>query len=157
MRTPQGEPVEAGGEYTLIERPHRLAFTWTFDDEPSNQQLIEIEFVEEDGGTRVVFVNSDISGEERRDAQDDGWGHCFDELGRVVSYLSSRAARQCCEGRSYSASSRERPSGSPTQRVTSLSAEIAANASRSSSRKPRITSRSVCSSGMITASACAPR
>jgi uncharacterized protein YndB with AHSA1/START domain len=85
MRTPQGEPVEAGGEYTLIERPHRLAFTWTFDDDPSNRQLIEIEFVEEDGGTRVVFVNSDISGEERRDAQDDGWGHCFDELGRVLA------------------------------------------------------------------------
>jgi uncharacterized protein YndB with AHSA1/START domain len=85
MRTPQGEPVGAGGEYTLIERPHRLAFTWTFDDHPSNQQLIEIEFVEEDGGTRVVFVNSDISGEERRDAQDDGWSHCFDELGRVLA------------------------------------------------------------------------
>jgi DNA-binding CsgD family transcriptional regulator len=30
----------------------------------------------------------------------------FDELGRVVSYLSSRAAQQCCEGRSYSAASR---------------------------------------------------
>jgi uncharacterized protein YndB with AHSA1/START domain len=84
MRTPEGEPVGAGGEYTQIERPHRLAFTWTFDDEPSNQQLIEIEFVEEDGGTRVVFVNSDISGEERRDAQYDGWAHCFDELQRVV-------------------------------------------------------------------------
>jgi uncharacterized protein YndB with AHSA1/START domain len=84
MRTPDGEPVGAGGEYTLIERPHRLAFTWTFDDEPSNEQLIEMEFVEEDGGTRVVFVNSDISGQERRDAQYAGWAHCFDELQRVV-------------------------------------------------------------------------
>jgi uncharacterized protein YndB with AHSA1/START domain len=84
MRNPDGEPVGAGGEYTLIERPNRLVFTWTFDDEPSNQQLIEIDFVEEDGGTRVVFVNSDISGEGRRDAQYDGWSHCLDEFGRVV-------------------------------------------------------------------------
>jgi len=84
MRDPEGAPVGAGGEYTLIERPHRLAFTWTFDDEPSNQQLIEIDFIEEGGGTRVVFVNSGISGEGRRDAQGDGWSHCFDEFGRVV-------------------------------------------------------------------------
>ena len=61
MRTPDGEPVGAGGEYTLIERPHRLAFTWTFDDDPSNQQMIELEFIERDGATTVLFVNSDIS------------------------------------------------------------------------------------------------
>lgn len=85
MRTPDGEPVGAGGEYTLIERPHRLAFTWTFDDEPSNQQLIEIEFVERGDTTRVVFVNSDISGAERRDAQYDGWTTCIDNMERVLA------------------------------------------------------------------------
>jgi uncharacterized protein YndB with AHSA1/START domain len=85
MRDPTGAPVEAGGEYTEIDRPHRLAFTWTFDDDPSNQQLIEIEFTERDGATTVVFVNSNISQEKRRDAQYDGWSACFDELGRVLA------------------------------------------------------------------------
>ena len=60
-RCPTGSPVAAGGEYTLIERPHRLAFTWTFEDDPSNQQMIELEFTERDGATTVLFVNSDIS------------------------------------------------------------------------------------------------
>ena len=46
MRTPGRGAVGAGGEYTLIERPHRLAFTWTFDDDPSNEQMIELEFTE---------------------------------------------------------------------------------------------------------------
>lgn len=84
MRTPNGEPVRAGGEYTLIERPHRLAFTWTFDDDPTNQQMIELEFTERDGVTTVLFVNSDISGEERRNSQYEGWSTCLDNMERVL-------------------------------------------------------------------------
>jgi uncharacterized protein YndB with AHSA1/START domain len=84
MRNPAGEPVGAGGEYTLIERPRRLAFTWTFDDHPSNQQMIELEFTERDGVTTVLFVNSDISEAEQRDSQYEGWSTCFDEIERVL-------------------------------------------------------------------------
>ena len=84
MHDPDGEPVEAWGEYTLIERPHRLAFTWTFQDDPSNQQMIELEFTERDGVTTVLFVNSDISEQRRRDAQYEGWSTCFDEMERVL-------------------------------------------------------------------------
>jgi uncharacterized protein YndB with AHSA1/START domain len=85
MRTPDGEPVGAEGEYTLIERPHRLAFTWTFDDDPSNRQLIELEFTEREGATKVLFVNSGISEAERRDSQYEGWSTCLDEMGRVLA------------------------------------------------------------------------
>jgi uncharacterized protein YndB with AHSA1/START domain len=85
MRAPDGSAVGAGGEYTAIERPHRLAFTWTFDDDPSNEQMIELEFTEEDGATRVLFVNSGISEKQRRDAQDDGWQRCFDNMERALA------------------------------------------------------------------------
>ena len=84
MRTPDGEPVGAGGEYTLIERPHRLAFTWTFDDDPANEQMIELEFMERNGVTTVLFVNSDISDPDRRNSQYEGWSTCFDEIERVL-------------------------------------------------------------------------
>jgi uncharacterized protein YndB with AHSA1/START domain len=85
MRDPDGEPVGAEGEYKLIDRPNKLAFTWTFDDDTSNEQMIEIEFTERDGVTTVVFVNSDISDGDRRDAQDEGWNACFDEIGRLLA------------------------------------------------------------------------
>ncbi len=85
MRAPDGSAVGASGEYTLIERPHRLAFTWTFDDDPSNEQLIVLEFTEQDGATRVVFVNSNISAEERRDSQYEGWQACFESMERVLA------------------------------------------------------------------------
>ena len=85
MRGPDGREVEAQGEYTLIDRPHRLVMNWIFDDEPSNQQLIELSFSESEGSTTVRLVNSRISTAERRDAQDWGWRGCLDELERELS------------------------------------------------------------------------
>jgi uncharacterized protein YndB with AHSA1/START domain len=84
MRRPDGTEAEAQGEYTVIDRPHRLAMTWTFHDDPSNEQLIELGFSESEGSTTVLMVNRGISTDERRDAQDWGWHGCFDELERVL-------------------------------------------------------------------------
>jgi uncharacterized protein YndB with AHSA1/START domain len=84
MRRPDGTEAEARGEYTLIDRPHRLVMTWTFDDDPSNEQLIELSFSESDGSTTVLMVNTGISTDERRDAQDRGWHGCFEELERLL-------------------------------------------------------------------------
>jgi uncharacterized protein YndB with AHSA1/START domain len=85
MRRPDGTEMGASGEYTLIDRPRRLEMIWTFDDDPSNQQLIEIAFSESAGTTTVVMVNSGIATEERRDAQRGGWEGCFDELVRALA------------------------------------------------------------------------
>ena len=85
MRRSDGTSVRAQGKWTHIDRPHRLVMTWTFDDEPSNEQLIELSFSESEGSTTVVMVNSRISSGERRDAQKDGWQGCLDELERVLA------------------------------------------------------------------------
>ena len=85
MRRPDGTHAEAWGEYTLIDRPHRLVMSWTFYDEPSNEQLVDLSFSEAEGSTTVLMVNSGISTDERRDAQDEGWHGCFDELERVLA------------------------------------------------------------------------
>ena len=85
MRRPDGTEVEARGEYTLIDRPHRLVMTWTFDDEPSNEQLIELSFSESAASTTVLLVNSRISTDARRDAQDWGWHGCLEQLERVLA------------------------------------------------------------------------
>jgi uncharacterized protein YndB with AHSA1/START domain len=80
MRQPDGTEAEMWGEYTLIDRPDRLVMTWTFHDDPSNEQLIELSFSESDGATRVLMVNSRISTDGRRDGQDWGWNGCLDQL-----------------------------------------------------------------------------
>jgi uncharacterized protein YndB with AHSA1/START domain len=84
MRRPDGRTAGARGEYTVIDRPHRLVMTWTFDDAPSNQQLVELAFSEAEGTTTVVLVNRDISTDERRQSQNEGWRLCLDELERLL-------------------------------------------------------------------------
>jgi uncharacterized protein YndB with AHSA1/START domain len=85
MRGPDSAEAGAQGEYVLIDRPHRLVMTWTFEDDPSNEQLIELSFLESEGSTTVVMVNSGVSTDGRRDAQDEGWRGCFDELERALA------------------------------------------------------------------------
>ena len=82
MRNPHdGQEYGGGGEYTVVDPPTRLAFTWTWDDdEESNQQLIEIELVERDGATTVLFTNSGLASEESRESHRDGWEKAFDNL-----------------------------------------------------------------------------
>ncbi len=92
MRKPDGTTVAAHGEYTLIDRPHRLVMVWTFDDHPADEQLIELSFSESEGATTVLLVNSEISTRERRDDQDWGWNGCLDELERVLPADSADAA-----------------------------------------------------------------
>jgi uncharacterized protein YndB with AHSA1/START domain len=85
MRRPDGTEAEARGEYTLIDRPHRLVMSWTFAAEPANEQLIELSFSESEGSTTVLMINSGISTDERREAQDEGWHGCLDELERILA------------------------------------------------------------------------
>jgi uncharacterized protein YndB with AHSA1/START domain len=85
MRTAEGRDAAMGGEYRVIDRPRRLVMTWTFDDFPDNEQLIELTFSESEGSTTVLMVNTQISSEERRESQDEGWNGCLTELQRLLA------------------------------------------------------------------------
>jgi uncharacterized protein YndB with AHSA1/START domain len=85
MRRPDGTEAGAHGEYKFIERPRRLVMTWTFDVEPTNEQLIELTFSQSGDATTVLMVNSRISSEARRVNQDRGWRGCLDELERALA------------------------------------------------------------------------
>jgi uncharacterized protein YndB with AHSA1/START domain len=84
MRDPK-EDVEygGGGTYTEVEPPTRLAFTWTWDDEP-RQTLIEIDFSENNGITTVRFTHSGLWDEEAVRSHEDGWSKLFDRLERTL-------------------------------------------------------------------------
>jgi uncharacterized protein YndB with AHSA1/START domain len=84
MRRPDGRTAEMGGEYTVIDRPRRLVMTWTFEDAPGNEQLLEVQFTESGDATTVVLINTRISTDARRASQDYGWRQCLDELERRV-------------------------------------------------------------------------
>jgi uncharacterized protein YndB with AHSA1/START domain len=86
MRDPgDGAEYGATGEYTVVDPPRRLVFTWVWDDDPANPQLIELEFTEHAGSTTVVMVNSGIPTDVRREDQHGGWQRCFDNLAGALA------------------------------------------------------------------------
>jgi uncharacterized protein YndB with AHSA1/START domain len=89
MRGPEADQRGARGEYTVVDAPHRLAFTWVWDDDPENPQMIELEFSERDGATTVVMFNSGIPTDQVRDDQEAGWHRCYDNLERALAKPSS--------------------------------------------------------------------
>ena len=84
MRDPsKGVYYGGGGTYTELERPNRLAFTWTWDGD-ARRTLIEIDFQERDGITTVRFTHRGLWDEEAVRSHEDGWGKCFDNLQRAL-------------------------------------------------------------------------
>ena len=93
MRDPREEAeYGGGGEYTVVEPPTRLAFTWTWDDEPGWRTLVEVEFVEDaDGRTTVRFTHDGLRDEEALRSHEDGWGKCFENLERALRRPPARS------------------------------------------------------------------
>ena len=84
MRNPDtGDEYGGGGFYTEIDPPHRLAFTWLWDDH-TTRTLIEIDFEEADGVTTVRFRHSGLWDEEAVREHRDGWTKCFANLERTL-------------------------------------------------------------------------
>ena len=80
MRNPhENAEYGGGGEYTVIDPPDRLAFTWVWDREP-HETLIEIEFEETDGVTEVRFTHTGLLDEEALRSHEEGWSKCFANL-----------------------------------------------------------------------------
>jgi len=80
-----GTEAAAAGEYTVVEPPRRLVFTWVWDDQPDLPQLIELEFSERDGRTTVRMTNSAIPTDGRLKSQERGWQNCYDNLERLLA------------------------------------------------------------------------
>jgi uncharacterized protein YndB with AHSA1/START domain len=81
--------IGGGGNYTEIEPPSRLAFTWIWDGD-TRRTLIEIDFEETDGITKVTFTHSGLWDEEAVRSHERGWGHIFDNLERTLATAGPR-------------------------------------------------------------------
>ena len=79
----KGVDYGGGGNYTEIERPTRLAFTWIWDNDP-RRTLIELDFEETDGITTVSFTHSGLLDEEAVRSHEYGWTNVFDSLERTL-------------------------------------------------------------------------
>jgi len=90
VRVVMRDPVEevdhgGGGHYTEIDPPHRLAFTWTWDVEPDRETLIELDFEEVDGATRVTMLHHGLRDQESVTSHEGGWSNALDHLEEALA------------------------------------------------------------------------
>jgi uncharacterized protein YndB with AHSA1/START domain len=87
MRRPNGEEYTGRAEYTVVDPPRRLAFTWTWegdDDFGGGGSLVEVEFEEGEGTTTVVLTHSGLAGEESARSHTEGWEEVLANLSTKV-------------------------------------------------------------------------
>jgi uncharacterized protein YndB with AHSA1/START domain len=87
MSAPDGERHTAIGEYTVVDPPRRLAFTWTWEGEEDSlgaDTLVEVEFHERDGATTVVLEHSGLASDETARSHTEGWENVLENLARKV-------------------------------------------------------------------------
>jgi uncharacterized protein YndB with AHSA1/START domain len=75
MRQPDGEEHTATGEYTVVDPPRRLAFTWAWQggENAFAGSFVEIDFAERDGATTVVLTHSGLADAEAIRSHTEGW------------------------------------------------------------------------------------
>jgi uncharacterized protein YndB with AHSA1/START domain len=89
LRMLDGDGVRhaVGGEYREVERPHRLVYTWCWEEggpDPGHVSLVTVEFRPEGARTTVALEHSGLPTEGSRGAHGDGWGGALESLARQI-------------------------------------------------------------------------
>jgi uncharacterized protein YndB with AHSA1/START domain len=73
------------GTYREIRAPERLAFTWRWEDEPSDgETLVTVELRDLGGATEMVLTHERFASEASRDGHAGGWAGCLDKLATAL-------------------------------------------------------------------------
>jgi uncharacterized protein YndB with AHSA1/START domain len=88
MRPPGGEPFNVQGEFLEIDAPHRLAYTfrWEEPDPDDVDTVATISLVDLGGSTRLIVGQGAFATQARRELHEHGWS---DSLQRLQTWLSS--------------------------------------------------------------------
>ena len=83
LRGSGGRELAMGGFYHIVEPPQRLAFSWTWEEEPGtrgSETEVTVSFEPVQGGTRLVLVHQNFHSKDMRDRHSVGWSASFDRL-----------------------------------------------------------------------------
>lgn len=85
MRSAEGQEHNAVGTYREIDRPHRLVYTWSWEEEEYDvgETLVTVEFNDLGGSTEVVITHERFPTSQARDDHEQGWTSCLNRLESV--------------------------------------------------------------------------
>ena len=86
MQPPEGDLFHLRGEYLEVDPPHRLAFTFEWEEPHSDDRetLVTSTFEPVEGGTRLVLDQGTFATEDRSELHRGGW---TDTLDRLAAWL----------------------------------------------------------------------
>lgn len=90
---PDGGLVWISGEFEVVERPHRLVYTWHVEgkERPSSERSrVTVRFEPRADETEVIVVHERIETEEVRVDHEKGWLGCLDGLERLFATAPAR-------------------------------------------------------------------
>ena len=81
-----GAVTRAGGVYTVVDPPRRLAFTFTWEEGGMDigETSVTIDLYERGEMTELVLTHEGLPSEEARLAHGEGWNGSLERLGRFV-------------------------------------------------------------------------
>ena len=90
-RLPDGNLVWISGEFELIERPSRIAYSWRVEPGSAETSRVTVLFVAKGEKTEVVVTHERIASEETRQDHEHGWIGCLEGLRAYAERSSARA------------------------------------------------------------------
>jgi uncharacterized protein YndB with AHSA1/START domain len=88
MKTPEGGQHTAVGVYTVVDAPHRLAYTWDWVEEDYHmgvETLVTVEFRPAGEATEVVLTHERFPVEDATQGHIEGWSSCLNRLQGIFS------------------------------------------------------------------------
>ena len=87
MRRSDGGEVAASGAYRIVELPHRLSFTWAWENASGargHETEVTVTFEATPGGTRLVLLQQRFESTQARDNHGRGWSTSLDRMATIV-------------------------------------------------------------------------
>lgn len=77
---PSGDTVWISGQFEVVDRPHKLIYTWSVEPSAAVPERVTVRFEARDEGTEVVVIHERIVSEAARDQHQHGWDGWLDGL-----------------------------------------------------------------------------
>jgi glutathione S-transferase len=91
MLSPEGQRFVVGGRYLVIERPARLAFTWTWEPPHSManvETIVTIQLIQQGDETILTMTHTGLPNETERAEHEQGWTGAYVSLEKVLKRLA---------------------------------------------------------------------
>ena len=84
MHMSDGKIIPVAGEFKIIERPHKFAFTWGWEGDLTKTTLVTVTLKDVNGKTEMTLRHEGLPDEDSRISHGKGWNSTLNKLAAYV-------------------------------------------------------------------------